>query len=96
VDDFFRFLSDGANRKTLLLDTLNTLVTRCDSLLNADASHFIAVCASLHKRFVHIEAHLVDKFSSFNVIESVDHQVKLLKESKAKPFFLDLTQVCFN
>lgn len=92
VDDLLWLLPDGAYWESLIFFPLDALVARRAALQDANASHVIAVGASVHQWQLKVEAHLVDMLPRLLVIKCVDHKVKLLEELESKSFLLDSAQ----
>ena len=72
----------------MLLSTLGTLIALSQSFLNWRASCLVAICTSLNKRDVKVEAHRVDVISGLVIVQGIDYKVELTEKGIAKAIFL--------
>ena len=93
VDEFFRFLPDGAHREALLLDAICTLVALSHSLFDGHARRLISISSCLNQWHIQVEAHLIHVVPGLVVVESVDDEVEPTEEAEAKSVLLNLAHV---
>jgi len=96
VNDLFWFLANRAHWEALFLRLVDTLVTWSHVLFYRSAVALIAIRASFHERDAEVETKHVHVVARLNIVESVDHDVKLAKERETKAVFLDAANVIFD
>lgn len=96
VNEFFRLLADRADRESLILLPLNALITWCLTFHDAHTSHVVTIGSCIDQRLSKIEAKLVDVFTCFLIVKSVDDEIEIFKEMKAEPFFLDFAKMSID
>ena len=96
MNELLRSLPYGANWKSLVLLSFNTLVAWRFSFHDTYTSHVISICTCIHEWLSKVKANLIYVFSSLFIVKSIDHQIKLFEEMESKSLLLDFSKVCFN